>query len=265
MKLASVIWLILLSVCLANDRYAPETLVGSEITRLLQSSNASTYDSISFYSNRLYAVSITGLLEIENGSIIKLYRWGGGTSALEGLWLDNAHCLLWVYWSDSESHLACYDGASWRDVKFPEPLRSYFSRGEMLRGFRRVSNRRTFWLEGAGCAWRWKGPWPGIWTEEALYQTNVVANALLKRVIPTESSVFFVKRGDKDWDWLVGLQDHPRLKNNPKRLQLEAMIEGDSVWLQANGQWHPVLNRGGAAPIRRTQVKKDIEPLNAYE
>jgi hypothetical protein len=236
------------SICFAADRGAPKVLAASEAAKQLTGSNALACGSLSFYKGSLYVSAAAGLLEIENGSITKLYRWGGDYSVLEGLWVDNAHGLLWVYWTEDKSNLAYYDGRIWREVKFPKPAHGYVSRDDLLHGFRGVSNSKAFWLEGAGRAWKWQGPKSGKWIEESLpaaFHPEGPTDILVKRLIPTEGNVFFIKRGNEDWDWLVGLLDHPRMQNHPKRPQVEAKLQGDSAWYLANGHWVAVTNKDG--------------------
>ena len=239
LKAVVAICLLGASICIAHGRSSRKSFTGVEAASQLSRSNGLACGSLLFYNNKLYASAATGLLEIENGSITKLYRWGGDCSVLEGLWIDNAHGLLWVYWTEDKNNLAYYDGRIWREVKFPKPAHGYFSRGDVLHGFRGVSNSKAFWLEGAGRAWRWQGPKSGKWIEESLPAAFHPAGStgnLVKRLIPSEGNVFFIKRGDRDWDWLVGLLDHPRMQNHPKRPQVEAKIQGDSAWYLANGQ-----------------------------
>jgi hypothetical protein len=155
--------------------------------------------------------------------------------------------LLWVCLYDGNK-LAYYDGRSWREAKFPKPLHGYISRGDLLHGFRGVCNRRSFWLEGAGRAWRWEGAKSGKWTEETLpsaFHPEWSTGLPLTRVIPTDGNVFFIKRGDQDWDWRLMLLDDPRMKDHPKRAQLEAKIQGDSAWYLAGGKWIALTNKEG--------------------
>ena len=246
--------------CFAHDGVSPRIFTGEAMVGQFSRSNDLECASLLFYSNRLFESAAPGLLEIENGSITKLYRWGRDYSVLDGAWADKAHGLLWVSFGEDEGRLASYDGKNWQEVRFPRPGHGYISRGDALHGFRGVSNSKAFWLEGAGRAWRWQGPRSEKWSEEALpaaFHSERQTDILLKLLIPAEDNVFFIKRGDRDWDWLVALSDSPRMQNHSKRNQVEAEIQGDSAWYLGNGQWSMVTNNDGKFIAEEAMAIKD--------
>jgi hypothetical protein len=220
-----------LSIALAHGGSYPEVLAGRQAARHIDATNGLFYSDVLFYSDRLYVIVACGLLEFENGSFSKLYRWG--KHGLDGLWKDSAHQLLWVFWTESKPKLAYYYGRTWREVKFPKPVHGYFSRGDVLNGFRGVSDSRSFWIEGAGNVWRWQGARSEKWAVESL-------PFHLKRWIPSDTSVFAIETGATGW--MEGLLDDPRLQNHPRRALVEATIPRDSFFYKSNDQWIAVTN-----------------------
>ncbi len=246
-KTALAICLLAASIYFLHAGNAPRSVPAEQMGRELTATNALSCHSLAFYNHKLYAAVPAGLLEIESGSVQRLYQWNKDYSQLHGVWNDTANGLLWVCLYDGYK-LAYYDGRTWWAVKFPKPLHGYISRDDVLRGFRGVSDSRSFWLEGAGRVWRWSGAKSGKWTEEILpsaFHPEWATGLPLRRVIPTDGNVFFVKRGDQDWDWRLMLLDDPRMTDHPKRAQLEAKIEGDSAWYLASGQWIAITNKEG--------------------
>lgn len=211
----------LATTCLVHGREAPRVFESQEAAKKLASGPPFSCSGLSFYHSYLYVGLAAGLLEIEAGSIKKLYAWDEAYSGVGGVWMDSAHGLLWVELGDP-NRLAYYDGKTWRTVRFPKPRRGYVTRWDALQGWRAASNSRTFWLERAGRAWAWKGPGSSNWSEEALpavFEPERLSGSLLKILAPTDEEIYFIRREGEHWR--------------------------DSVYSRSGDQWTVVTNQAG--------------------
>jgi hypothetical protein len=232
------------TVCVVEGRNLPIVVPAEDVPKYGVDPGPLFCGGICFYQDKLYASSGPGLLEISSNSLQRLYMWHKDGSAVEGPWADSAHGLLWIrLWY--EYAWAYFDGKTWGMVKEPKPTHGYISRGDEWRGFRCVSNQKTFWLEGAGRAWVWKGAKSGKWAEEifpAVFGTSLVPSPLLKRMIPVGDDVYYVIR-DKGEPGIIleGVAQASGLYD-----RLYGRLKGDSVYYCDKGQWYAVTNRGAS-------------------
>lgn len=112
------------------------------------------YSGLAFYRNKLYASCNIGLLEIENSTVSRAFRWNKSDSVVVGPWLDSASGKLWV-WCVGDDSFANFDGKTWRTVPMPQLKRGYVTRGDVLSGYRGVFGSNCFWMAGAGTVWPW--------------------------------------------------------------------------------------------------------------
>lgn len=213
-----------------QGRTSPLVVPASEASRLAGTFNTFTCDNIVFYKGKLYAGAPMGLLEFEKASLAKIYVWNKkGTVVDEGPWHDAANDLLWI--KLREHGLLYYDGANWHASGNPKPSHGSISREDVWRGFRGVSDRKTFWIEGTYRAWKWGGHESRTWTEE-LFPKSGGSSAtlfyLIKRVIPSDKETYYV------------LRDHgePVLQ---VRL-LRNRVRGDSVYFVKEGKLTEITN-----------------------
>ena len=205
---------------------------------------------LAFYSGKLYVGLGLGLMVVENGAAARLFAWEKKGTPVEWVSYDRANNLLWAClpW---RHELARFDGKVWQAVPFPKPSRGFISRGDVLRGYRGVSNGRSFWFEGAGRAWTWRGPKSGKWTEvpspPAVKPSNR-PSPNLKRLLPTDGRTYCIRRDGGDSDELAwGLLNDSRTWDRVYAMnrpdipdRLNDMMRGDSVWFLDGQTWNPV-------------------------
>lgn len=104
-----------------------------------------SFGEVCFLGDKLYAATNMGLLEVKDGSAQHLYRWSKRDSVVSGAWCEARRNYLWV--QPRDLRLFRYDGSQWSDVAFPPPA-SYYSRGDVLKGFQILTNENGVWLLG---------------------------------------------------------------------------------------------------------------------
>lgn len=112
------------------------------------------FSGAAFFQNRLYVSCNLGLVVVSDDGKIELLQWRTHDSVIEGPWLDRASGVLWAQQA-ADSSLIRFDGKKWDIVPMPSPPKGYFSRGDVLSGFRGVSSDESFWMVGGGFVWRW--------------------------------------------------------------------------------------------------------------
>jgi hypothetical protein len=118
---------------------------------------------IAFYKGHLFAGSNIGLIDLKGAVPSAVYRWNPGDAVIEGPWADEVSGSLWIQ-RDHDGALLRMDQAGWHLVTLPDPPNGYFSRGDVLAGFRGVSDSSGFRLVGGGFVWRREDT--GGWTLE---------------------------------------------------------------------------------------------------
>ncbi|HXM09730.1 MAG TPA: hypothetical protein VN946_07285 [Terriglobales bacterium] len=141
----------------APNSGSPRALPGAAfngIVRRLPDYASFSLTGAAYFDNRLYIGSNVGLLEIENGSVARLFQMQKSDSVVSGPWFDRSDHLLWVM--DEHTHeLLNFNGSIWQRVAMPQPPKGYYSRGEVLEGIKPVGTNAGFWVAAAGGAWRW--------------------------------------------------------------------------------------------------------------
>lgn len=122
------------------------------------------YSGLAYFKGRLYASSNIGLLEFRDRKLVALYQWQKHDPVVEGPWGDPAHDSLWIQHANTGT-LTRLDGRGWHNVPLPVPERGYYTRGDVLAGFRGIGSPQRFWLIDGGYVWRW-GANSGDWTSE---------------------------------------------------------------------------------------------------
>jgi hypothetical protein len=131
---------------------SPEQIAG-EVHRL-SSQTPFSISTLAFYGNSLFAASNIGLLEIEDHSVRRLYRWNKLSPEIAGAWTDPVHNLLFIH--DPQGRvMRAFDGTSWTPVPIPSLPRSFRSRGEVTKVYRAFASDKDFYLVGRGGIWRW--------------------------------------------------------------------------------------------------------------
>jgi hypothetical protein len=222
------------SLCVAQAQI-PTIFEAREAAKLLATfQDTLPTTELHFYQDKLYVGNKCGLLEIEGDLLKRVYRWSKVDSVIEAVWEDDANGLLWVMLADGH-RLAYYDGKIWKGVSFPKPAHGHFIRDDVFKGFRGVCNQKTFWVEGAGRAWAWAGPRSRKWKKERLpseFLASLDSSPLVKRVIPTEEEIYFVKHDEREPLSIM------------ERVTLRA-VPSDSAYWFFRGEWHAITNQAG--------------------
>jgi hypothetical protein len=185
------------------------------------------YTGLTFFKGRLYAPCNIGVLEIEEGKVRRAYRWNRRDSVVEGIWLDQANNLAWV-WVVGDGRLASFDGRTWKSVPMPQPKSGFVTRGDILEGYRGISGSKTFWLEGAGCVWPWDAA-SGTWKPDLVLPRFANYGSLV-RCLFLENKPCVIARYEPGWN-LVNWGEL-------------ASRKGDSVHF-LDGSWQEITNRTG--------------------
>jgi hypothetical protein len=146
----------------------PEILPPAEIPvqiRTLPSYVRFGVTGVAFWKGRLYAGTNIGLLEIQGDRASALYQWHSKDNVVEEPWVDRGGDALW-FWDFHTLDFRRWDERGWSRTGLP-PKEGYYSRGNILGGFRGYSDAGGFWLEGAGCVWKWDRQ-AHKWEEEIL-------------------------------------------------------------------------------------------------
>lgn len=112
-----------------------------------------SFTGIAFYKDRLFAGTNIGLIELKNALPQTVYQWTHGDAVVEGPWADDATDSLWIQ-RDHDGALLRLDQKGWHLVKLPDPPKGYFSRGDVLGGFRGVCELSGFRFVGGGFVWK---------------------------------------------------------------------------------------------------------------
>lgn len=118
---------------------------------------------VAFYKGHVFAGTNIGLIDLKDSVPVGVYRWNTDDAVVEGPWADEVSGSLWIR-RDHDGSLLRMDQAGWHLVALPDPPKGYFSRGDVLEGFRGVSDPSGFRLVGGGFVW--KRQTGGSWTLE---------------------------------------------------------------------------------------------------
>lgn len=233
LKVASFLSLILscgctlLGVSQSNNRQ-PAVVSSQGVSRVIKSLPANIefgYSGLSFFDGKLYASSNVGLLEYKNGTLSRLYKWHEKDDVISGPWFDKANNSLWVF-HNGINRLIRFDGKSWHVMDLPRPKDGY-SRGDMLRGFRGVSNEHAFWLQGGDNAWRWDAG-KQSWIDVAVPDTGLFVG-----IAPIKEKVFVIMQHNYTPSIAASPYNRPDKPNS------------DAVYFFENGEWRELPNKSG--------------------
>lgn len=168
----------------------PRILTGKDISSCIHHTPRFSMNGLAFFDDSLFALSSGGLIEVTDASVNRLYRWHGDYEDMDGMWVDEAHHLLWLLdWR--ELSLINYNGKEWKSVPLPNHPRGTYTRGDVLAGFQGVGNRKGFWLVGGGFVWRWDNAQARWHLESAPPHTNTLSPRVV-RVAPLEHALLFL-------------------------------------------------------------------------
>lgn len=151
---------------------------------------------MAFLGDRLFVRTTIGLLEIQSGAVVRVYRWNLDYGALFGPWVDEAHHSLWLIDPEGANTLR-FDGTKWFLHKFPQPLKGHLSRSDRYAGFHGVGNGHDFWLVGAGSAWKWQSE-TSQWVVEPIF-TSKESPYFLRSALPLESGLILLASSARPW------------------------------------------------------------------
>lgn len=159
---------------------------------------------MAFLDNRLFVRTTIGLIEIQSGAVVRVYRWNLDFGGLIGPWADKAHHSLWLI--DPEgAHTLRFDGTRWFRHKFPKSLNGHLGRGDRYAGFHGIGNKKDFWLIGAGGAWKWL-PETNRWGVEPIFKSKE-SSYFLHSALPLESGLILLASSTRPWERTFS--DHP--------------------------------------------------------
>ena len=150
-----------------------------------------------FLGNRLFVRTTIGLLEIQSGAVVRVYRWDLDYGALIGPWIDKAHHSLWLIDPEGANTLR-FDGTKWFRHKFPQPLKGHLSRADRYAGFHGVGNGHDFWLIGAGSAWKWQSE-TNRWVVEPIFSSKE-SPYFLRSALPLEGGLILLASSGRPWE-----------------------------------------------------------------
>jgi hypothetical protein len=169
----------------------PATKLSAMIKALPDYTNFA-YSGLAFYKGKLYVATNLGLLEVEQGRAVSLYRFQKRYSVVSGPWLDEANQLLWVM-DEETRELLNYNGSVWHRVGLAKPPKGYYSRGDALEGVRPIANKDGFWLASGGGVWRWD-PANDRWTIPPMPTLDSQYADAIIGVLPLDSKLLFIVR-----------------------------------------------------------------------
>jgi|HubBroStandDraft_6_1064221.scaffolds.fasta_scaffold24069_4 hypothetical protein len=207
----------------------PAVLPAAKLSDLMKGLSESAhfgYAGTAFYKGKLYAATNLGMLEIEQGKAISLYRFQKDYSVVSGPWLDEANQLLWVL-DDQTQELVNFNGTVWRRVNLPKPPKGYYSRGDVLEGVRPAGNTNGFWLQSGGGAWRWDST-ENHWTAVPMPTLDSPYADAIIGVMPLGAKLFFIVRRESLSFLVKDGQD----------------FTSDTI-VTDDGGWHAVANDSG--------------------
>ncbi len=213
----------LFSLAQRPNQGPPTTLPAGKLAALinkLPDYASFSYSGLAFYKGKLYIATNLGLLEAEEGRVVRVYRFQNKGSVTSGPWLDRANQLLWVM-DDQTNQLLSFDGIVWHRIDLPNPQKGYYSRGDVLEGVRPTSNANGFWLQAGGSAWRWDSS-KNRWLLESQPPSNLRSQDenVVIGVLPIGSEVFLIVR-------------HQRLSfllNDGEYFASDTIVTSDGSW-----------------------------------
>lgn len=173
----------------------PAVLPAAKLTGLIKALPESAhfgFAGLAFYKGKLYAATNLGLLEIEQGKAISLYRFQKDYSVVSGPWLDEANQLLWAL-DEQTRELLNFNGTVWHRVALPQPPTGYYSRGDALEGVRPIGNANGFWLQSGGGVWRWDST-ENHWTVVPMPTLDSQSAETIIGVMPLGAKLLFIVR-----------------------------------------------------------------------
>jgi hypothetical protein len=114
-------------------------------------------DGLGFLDSVLFVGTNVGLLEVQHGEVSALDQWFASDNVVSGPYRDDTRHRIWVK-RDHDNVLLTHDAVQWRKIALPTPPQGYFTRGDILEGFRTAGDSSTLWLVGGGNVWRWSEP-----------------------------------------------------------------------------------------------------------
>jgi hypothetical protein len=115
------------------------------------------FSGVAFDGGRLFVTTNIGLIEVQGTRVKSLHTWYARDDVVEGPWVDQTGKNLWIQHAH-DGALRRLDEAGWHFVALPPPPNGYYSRGDMLEGFRGASDATGFRLIGGGQVWVWNQP-----------------------------------------------------------------------------------------------------------
>jgi hypothetical protein len=121
---------------------------------------------MAFARGKLYVASMIGVIEIEGTTVSAIYRWHKHVPRIDNVWAGPGRSSLWIMHRMNDA-LTLLDDAGWHNMELPVPKDGYYSRGDMMHGFRSAATDTGFWMAGGPYLWSWEGK-PAAWVQVPL-------------------------------------------------------------------------------------------------
>lgn len=192
---------------------------------------------VAFFNGKLYVASTLGLMEYEGDKLVRLYKWNSGSwDTVHNLSFDRTNKSLWLnHYRDAK--LFRFDGFAWQNVDRPKKMHDLpFTRDDLSQGFQGFSISGSFWVQGAGQAWRWvpdSNNWEPVQmpdvTCEIENKQNSVASGCFASIAPSRDRFRIIVHS------AISGRDYGRTPTNaPKPFP-------DHVLSLEGNNWHEVL------------------------
>jgi hypothetical protein len=199
----------------------PQVLHPSKIAEAVASIPKYTelgFSGLASHSGKVYATSNIGILEIQDGRIIALYRWHPKDPVVEGPWPNLNDGSLLFHDPPGERFLSCKSG-EWSTLPLPN---TQLSRKDMLLGFRGYSNRSEFWMVCGRNLW-------SLVNSRWVDCPSPPAREAIAALIPFKDTLVAVSRNEPFTEWEKSLESNERF---------------DAIYKFANAAWAELLVDG---------------------
>jgi hypothetical protein len=206
----------------------PQVIPGTNVQALIDGFPENPhfgYAGLGYFKSKLYVATNVGLAEIENGEVVRLFRFQKKYSVVSGPWIDRVNQILWVL-DEQTFELLSFDGNKWKRLPMPHPQKGYFTRGEALEGVRAVSGHADFAFTAGESAWRWVAQ-NGTWAALSAPPAETGGYSAIVGILPMGSNIFLVRH-----------ESLPFLFKDRQNFQSDTAVI-------SNGSWSEIPNHTG--------------------
>lgn len=232
-RIIIIAFVVLLSLIGCNKKYYKtekveyKKLSATEINSVINSipySDKIGYSGVNFFNESLFASSNIGIIEFRSSNEIYLHKWYKRGDVISGPWFGENNQSIWFFHNGIFKFIQ-YDGKIWKLHDMPRHPKGHFSRGDILSGFRGVSNKNNFWLQGGGIAWRWNKK------ENKFIVEELPSSGYFESVLPVKGKFGVIMRKEYLSDLLFRpFEDKPTVDNS------------DFLYIREGDSWKAIKN-----------------------